>query len=117
MSKKNGTAAAVEQLPWGGYINLRLAENELEEFDRQCKTKGVTLEGCLTELVKHGKVSVNERDGSFYATLTVPYAGKLWGLSAFAGDPIEAVKLLAFKRALYPDWMVKTPSARVSLRG
>jgi len=117
MSKKNGTAAATTEIPWGGYINLRLDENELEEFDKQCKEKDITLEWCVSDLVRCGKLSINERDGSYYATLTVPYAGKLWGLSAFAGDPVEAIKLLAFKRALYPDWMMKTPNALTRIRG
>lgn len=92
------------QAEWGGYVNIRLTEAQLKEYDAYLMKHKVQAETSLAFLLNQGKVSIQYTNDSFTCTLTAEHAGKIWALSAFSADWVDAVNLLAYKVTQNPDW-------------
>lgn len=90
---------------WGGYVNIRLSDTELETYEQHVIKNRVTVQDSIAFLLESGKVSMNRSNGAFHATLTVEHQGKLRALSSFSDDWVDALMLLAYKVTLHPQWV------------
>lgn len=110
-SQQNSTAE------WGGYVNIRLSDAQLAEYDAYLMKNKVKAETSLSFLLNQGKVSIQYTNDAFTTTLTVEYGGKIWAISAFSSDWIDSVNLLAYKVTMHPDWYKNGSVTTRPLRG
>jgi len=106
MARKAGkeTHTPDEKATWGGFINIRLTEEQLAEFDHLTAKNKPTLVDLLTPIAADGKISLGSKDGTFSATMTTTHDGKIYSMSAFSQDLWECLALLVFKVSRYPKW-------------
>lgn len=105
-NKKTSVHQAKQNTPtvFGGYVNITLDESQLGEFDHMISTDKPSLESLMLLPLALGKLAINQKDGTFSATLTEENNGKLYSLSAFSDDMFEAIALLVWKVTIYPKW-------------
>jgi hypothetical protein len=99
--------ASEKPATWGGYKNIKLTDDEYQAFDSWFRTfTPADTQQMLSEFGVMGKFTLAYKDGAWSSTLTsTDKQNRLWTISSFSDNVVEAMALLFFKVDKYPNWL------------